>query len=63
MAGVITPWADVLPVINDTLLLDALKVNKRQSVANIIKRYAKDESDQNIQLVCAGIQILTRDLE
>ena len=52
MAGVPTPWSDVLPVSNDTLLLDALKVNKRPSVANIIKRYAKDESDQIIPLIC-----------
>ena len=52
MAGVPTPWSDVLTVSNDTLLLDALKVNKRPSVASIIKRYAKDESDQIIPLIC-----------
>ena len=52
IAGVPTPWSDVLPVSNDTLLLDALKVNKRPSVANIIKTYAKDESDQIIPLIC-----------
>ena len=51
-AGVPTPWLDVLPVSNDKLLLDALKVNKRPSVANAIKRYAKDESDQIIPLIC-----------
>ena len=45
-------WSDVLPVSNDTLLVDALKVNKRPSVTNIIKRYAKDESDQIIPLIC-----------
>ena len=45
MAGFPTPWSNVLPVSNDTLLPDVLKVNKRPSVANIIKRYAKDESD------------------
>ena len=44
-------WSDVLPVSNDTLLVDALKVNKRPSVTNIIKRYAKDESDQIIPLI------------
>ena len=52
MAGVPTTWSDVLPVSNDKLLLDTLKVNKQPSVANIIKRYAKDESDQIIPLIC-----------
>ena len=52
MAGVPTPWSDVLPVSNDTLSIDVLKVNKRPSVANIIKRYSKDESDQIIRLIC-----------
>ena len=52
MADVSTPWSDVLPVSNDILLLDALKVNKQPSVANIIKRYAKDESDRIIPLIC-----------
>ena len=47
-----TPWSDVLPVSNDTLLLDALKVNKQLAVANIIKKYAKDEIDQIIPLIC-----------
>ena len=51
-AGVSTSWSDVLPVSNDTLLLDALKVNKRPALANIIKRYAKDESYQIIPLIC-----------
>ena len=52
MTGVGTPWSDVLSVSNDTLLLDALKVNKQPSVANIFKRYAKNESDQTIPLIC-----------
>ena len=52
MAGVPTPWSDILPVSNDTVLLDALKVNKRLSVGNTIKRYAKDKSDQTIPLIC-----------
>ena len=52
MAGVPTPRSGVLPVSNDTLLLDTLKVNKQTSVASIIKRYAKEESDQIIPVIC-----------
>ena len=52
MAGVPTPWSDIQPVSNDTMLLDALKVNKRLSVGNTINRYAKDKSDQTIPLIC-----------
>ena len=52
MAGVPTPWSDILPVSNDTVLLNALKVNKRLSVGNTIKRYVKDKSDQTIPLIC-----------
>ena len=52
MVGFPTLWSDLLPASNSTLLLDALKATKRPSVANIIKRYATDESDQIIPPTC-----------
>ena len=39
------PWKGTLPIVNDFLLIDALKKNKRPHLGNIENRYFPDEEN------------------
>ena len=50
-SGVSPPWKGTLPIVNDFLLIDALKENKRPHLGNTENRYFPDEENIIIPII------------
>ena len=50
-SGMSPPWKVTLPIVNDFLLIDALKENKRLHLGNIENRYFPDEENIVIAII------------
>lgn len=50
-SGMSSPWKVTLPIVNDFLLNNALKENKRLHLGNIENRYFPDEENIAITII------------